>query len=77
MHFTGDASFLGHPAILSAKQYAGQADVILRDGPTLATAAQGILAEALAHGTQITRFEVSEPTLEEIFIETVGEHVEA
>ena len=30
-----------------------------------------MLAEAVASGAEITRFEVIEPTLEEIFIETV------
>jgi ABC-2 type transport system ATP-binding protein len=33
--------------------------------------AQKVLAEAVARGTVIHRFEVKEPTLEEIFIEQV------
>jgi ABC-2 type transport system ATP-binding protein len=73
VHFTGDASFLSHPAIASAKNYTGLAEIILSDP----NAAQSILQQAIAHGTAITRFEVLEPTLEEIFIETVGEHVDA
>jgi ABC-type uncharacterized transport system ATPase subunit len=31
-----------------------------------------VLADALSRGTIINRFEVLEPTIEEIFIETVG-----
>ncbi len=73
VHFSGDASFLAHPAIADAKQYGGLAEVILSDP----NAAQSILAQAIANGTAITRFEVLEPTLEEIFIETVGENVDA
>ncbi len=75
--FTGDASFLKNPAIATHKCYAGQAEVVLRDTPDTAFAAQQILAQAIRAGTLITRFEVLEPTLEEIFIETVGEHVDA
>jgi ABC-2 type transport system ATP-binding protein len=73
VHFSGDASFLEHPSIADAKHYAGLAEIILSDP----NAAQSILAQAIANGTAITRFEVLEPTLEEIFIETVGENVDA
>ena len=73
VHFTGDDGFLRSPAVESAKEYTGQAELKLRDGAD----PQAILAQAIAAGTRITRFEVSEPTLEEIFIETVGEHVAA
>jgi ABC-2 type transport system ATP-binding protein len=31
----------------------------------------------MQNGTRITRFEVMEPTLEEIFIETVGDKIDA
>jgi ABC-2 type transport system ATP-binding protein len=73
VHFTGDASFLQHESILEAKNYTGLAEIILSDPK----AAQAVLAQAIANGTAITRFEVLEPTLEEIFIETVGENVDA
>jgi len=73
VHFEGDASFLSHSAIASAKTYTGLAEIILSDP----LAAQAVLAQAIANGTAITRFEVLEPTLEEIFIETVGENVDA
>ena len=73
VHFSGDASFLQHPSIAEAKNYTGLAEIILSDP----RAAQSVLAQAVANGTAITRFEVLEPTLEEIFIETVGENVDA
>ncbi len=76
VHFAGDPTFLQLPCIASTKTYSGSAELILRDGATT-EAPQQILAHALAHGTRITRFEVLEPTLEEIFIETVGENIEA
>jgi ABC-2 type transport system ATP-binding protein len=44
----------------------------LRDGAD----AQPLLSEAVGKA-RITRFEVMEPTLEEIFIETVGDRVDA
>ena len=65
--FSGDNSFLQHPAILEAKNYAGIAEITL----AAPEAAQAILAEAVGRGTAFTRFEVMEPTLEEIFIEKV------
>ncbi len=77
VHFAGDDSFLRLPAVGSAKQYAGQVQLVLRDGLDPAQAAQAVLDHAVAHGTRITRFEVTEPTLEEIFIETIGENVDA
>jgi ABC-2 type transport system ATP-binding protein len=73
VHFEGDASFLTHPAVASFKTYTGQAEIVLVNPMT----AQALLAHAIANGTVITRFEIAEPTLEEIFIETVGENVDA
>ncbi len=77
VHFTGDDSFLRLPVVSSAKQYAGQVQLVLQDGLDPAQAAQAVLDHAVAQGTRITRFEVTEPTLEEIFIETIGENVDA
>ena len=65
--YTGDDSFLRHPAVVEAKTFAGTAELRLTDG----SAAQSLLAEAVTRGTQITKFEVVEPTIEEIFIEQV------
>ena len=73
IHYTGDASFLQHPNVLSAKDYNGIVEVHLKEGAD----PQPILAHAVEHGTRFTRFEVLEPTLEEIFIQTVGENVAA
>ena len=65
--FSGSDRFLRHPSVLDAKNYAGIAEVRLQ----APQAAQALLAEAVAGGAEITRFEVMEPTLEEIFIEAV------
>jgi ABC-2 type transport system ATP-binding protein len=65
--FTGDDSFLRNPGVVEAKNYSGIAEITLRDE----AAAQQVLAEAIGHGTQIVRFEVMEPSLEDIFIECV------
>ena len=73
VNFTGDASFLTQPAVASSKNYSGMAELVLREGAD----AQSLLAYAVSSGTRLTRFEVMEPTLEEIFIQTVGEHVDA
>ena len=67
INFNGSDAFLHHPSIASAKNYNGRAEITLRDGDN----GQSLLAAALAEA-QITRFEVMEPTLEEIFIEKVG-----
>ena len=66
MVFSGDDSFLRHPSIESVKNYSGMAEIKLCDGAD----AQALLAEAV-RCARITRFEVMEPTLEEIFIEKV------
>jgi ABC-2 type transport system ATP-binding protein len=65
--FSGDDSFLIHPDIVEAKNYSGIAELTVRNE----AAAQQVLSAAIAHGTTINRFEVIEPTLEEIFIENV------
>ena len=70
INFEGDAAFLHHPAIESLKRYSGQAEITLRPSATLADDAQSLLAAAIS-GARISRFEVMEPTLEDIFIEKV------
>ncbi|HEY0161535.1 MAG TPA: ATP-binding cassette domain-containing protein [Edaphobacter sp.] len=72
MVFEGDASFLDNPVVESAKNYNGMAEIKLREGAD----AQSLLAEAISKA-RISRFEVMEPTLEEIFIETVGGRTDA
>ncbi len=71
--FEGNDSFLQHPGIAEFKNYAGHAEIKLRDE----SAAQQLLAAAVQNGTRISRFEVMEPTLEEIFIEAVGGKADA
>ena len=66
MTFSGSDAFLHHPSIVSAKNYNGRAEIILRDGDD----GQALLANAVTMAS-ISRFEVMEPTLEEIFIETI------
>ncbi len=73
VNFTGDASFLDHPAIAKFKIFGERAEITLHDSE----GAQLVLHQAVSRGTRFTRFEVMEPTLEEIFIETVGENVDA
>ncbi|MHB1700296.1 MAG: ABC transporter ATP-binding protein [Acidobacteriaceae bacterium] len=72
MHFQGDNSFLRNPMIARAKEYNGMAEILLNEGAD----PQLLLAEAMI-GARIHRFEVKEPTLEEIFIEVVGDNVDA
>jgi ABC-2 type transport system ATP-binding protein len=67
MVFHGNDDFLQHPGIAEAKNYSGLAEIKLHDE----SAAQLILSAALAGGAHVSRFEVMEPTLEEIFIERV------
>ena len=71
--FSGDSTFLEHPSIARYSIFGERAEIVLRDGAN----AQLMLHQAVARGTQITRFEVVEPTLEEIFIDAVGENVDA
>jgi ABC-2 type transport system ATP-binding protein len=75
--FEGDDSFLTHPSVETAKNYGGQAEIKLHGINGKPLDAQPLLAVATQRGTRIIRFEVMEPTLEEIFIETVGENVDA
>jgi ABC-2 type transport system ATP-binding protein len=72
MTYTGDEAFLHHQVVASVKHYNGHAEIILRDSADTAGEAQVLLAEAVARGTRISKFELMEPTLEEIFIEKVG-----
>ncbi|MFZ0271507.1 MAG: ATP-binding cassette domain-containing protein [Acidobacteriaceae bacterium] len=67
VQFEGDDGFLQHPAIEEYKSYAGHAEIKLKPHAD----AQDLLRKAAATAT-ITKFELVEPSLEEIFIETVG-----
>ncbi len=72
MTFEGDSSFLQHPSVEEAKNYNGRAEIKLHSPNGISPDAQPLLAEAVHRGTRISRFEVMEPTLEEIFIEEIG-----
>jgi ABC-2 type transport system ATP-binding protein len=72
IEYAGDASFLTDPSITELREYPGRADFKLRDGAD----GQALLHAAAKHA-QIFRFELVEPSLEEIFIRTVGEKVDA
>jgi ABC-2 type transport system ATP-binding protein len=70
--FEGDDAFLRHPGIQTFRRYPGQVEITMRPSATLAEATQSLLGEAI-RGARVTRFEVTEPTLEDIFIEKVRE----
>ena len=77
MVFEGDTGFLQHPSIEDVKLFNDLAEIKLHTVDGIAPDAQPLLADAIRRGTRITRFEVKEPTLEEIFIETVGGTIDA
>ena len=70
--FEGDNAFLQHPAIAECKQYSGHVEIKLHPHAD----AQSLLREAAQNAT-IYKFELVEPSLEEIFIKTVGEKIDA
>jgi len=70
--FEGEDGFLGHESIAECKEYPGHVEIRLKDHAD----AQALLRVVEQHA-RIYRFELAEPTLEEIFIQTVGEKVDA
>jgi ABC-2 type transport system ATP-binding protein len=70
--FEGEDAFLSHEAIAEYKQYPGHVEIKLKDHAD----AQALL-RAAEQQAKIYRFELVEPSLEEIFIQTVGEKVDA
>jgi ABC-2 type transport system ATP-binding protein len=67
VEFEGDPAFLKSEEIAEAKNFSGHAEIKLKPHGN----AQKLLHEAAAVAT-IYRFELIEPSLEEIFIQTVG-----
>ena len=67
MEFEGDPSFLQSAEIAEARNFSGHAEIRLHSHGD----AQKLLHQAAAMAT-IYRFELVEPSLEEIFIQTVG-----
>jgi len=72
VEFEGDASFLSSPEVAEAKNFSGHAEIKLKPHGD----AQKLLHEAWSAAT-IYRFEMVEPSLEEIFIRTVGGKADA
>jgi ABC-2 type transport system ATP-binding protein len=72
VEFEGDESFLRHPCVAEFRNYAGHAEIQLKDG-----ADSQLLLRAAAENSKVFRFDVMEPSLEEIFIQTVGGKVDA
>ncbi|MGD0788908.1 MAG: ATP-binding cassette domain-containing protein [Terracidiphilus sp.] len=67
VEFEGSSAFLNSEEIAEAKNFSGHAEIKLKPHGD----AQKLLREAAAAAT-IYRFELVEPSLEEIFIQTVG-----
>jgi ABC-2 type transport system ATP-binding protein len=72
VEFEGSPSFLSSNEIAEAKNFSGHAEIRLKEHAD----AQKLLREASAVAT-IYRFELVEPSLEEIFIQTVGGKADA
>ncbi len=72
VEFEGDASFLESGEVAEAHNYSGHAEIRLKSHGN----AQKLLQEASAEA-KIYRFELVEPSLEEIFIWTVGGKADA
>jgi ABC-2 type transport system ATP-binding protein len=70
--FEGDASFLNHPVVAEAKNFNGHAELRLKPQAD----AQQLLRAAIAVA-RVNKFELVEPSLEEIFIQTVGGRADA
>lgn len=72
VEFEGDASFLNHPVVAEAKNFNGHAELRLKPQAD----AQLLLRAAIAVA-RVNKFELVEPSLEEIFIQTVGGRADA
>jgi ABC-2 type transport system ATP-binding protein len=72
IEFEGDESFLQHESIAEFRNYSGHAEIKLKDH-----ADSQALLHAAAAKARIYRFELMEPSLEEIFIQTVGGKADA
>ncbi|MBS1804681.1 MAG: ATP-binding cassette domain-containing protein [Acidobacteria bacterium] len=72
VEFDGSADFLSSSEVSEAQNFSGHAEIKLKPHGD----AQKLLHEASANA-KIYRFEMVEPSLEEIFIETVGGSVDA
>jgi ABC-2 type transport system ATP-binding protein len=72
IHYEGSDTFRQFPGIASSRSFPGSVEIELKPGAS----AQDLLHLAAANAT-IYKFELAEPSLEEIFIQTVGGRVDA
>jgi ABC-2 type transport system ATP-binding protein len=72
IEFEGSSAFLNSPEIAESRSYSGHVEIRLKEHGN----AQKLLHEA-ASVANIYRFEMVEPSLEEIFIQTVGGKADA
>jgi ABC-2 type transport system ATP-binding protein len=70
VEFTGADGFLSHPAIASVNRFGTGVEAKLKPGAD----AQAVLKAAVDGGAQIVRFELLEPSLNDIFIERTTAH---
>ncbi|MGH9716338.1 MAG: ABC transporter ATP-binding protein [Candidatus Acidiferrales bacterium] len=70
VEFSGPEGFLSHPAIASVNRFGTGAEAKLKPGAD----AQAVLKAAVDSGAQISRFELLEPSLNDIFIERTSAH---
>jgi ABC-2 type transport system ATP-binding protein len=67
VEFEGDGSFLQHAAIADFRNFPGHTEIHLKDG-----ADSQALLHAAAEKASVYRFDLMEPSLEDIFIQTIG-----
>ncbi len=72
IHYEGSDAFLQFPGIAGSRSFPGSSEIELKPGAS----AQDLLHLAAANAN-IYKFELAEPSLEEIFIQTVGGRVDA
>lgn len=65
VEFSGSDGFLGHPSVASVNRFGAGADAKLKPGSD----PQAVLKAAVDAGARISRFELLEPSLSDIFIE--------
>jgi ABC-2 type transport system ATP-binding protein len=69
IEFTGSDSFLSHPAVATINRFGTGVEAKLKPGSD----PQEILKAAVQSGAQITKFELIEPSLSDIFIEKTAD----
>jgi ABC-2 type transport system ATP-binding protein len=67
LDYEGQNSFLGDDLVKRHNRFANHSEILLNDGVD----AQEVLKRAIAAGARVNRFELVEPSLNEIFIESV------